>query len=398
MGVCVQRLLRQVRRLDLAAYEALPEALRTRYAVSPARLFGDTRRDAEIRTQLRLSVAGEMYELERRFAAHPAIAPTKAYRSLCAVFHQQCELVEEKAAVRQKAGGAVIQNPSDPGATYDGHKGAGYKVQVCETCHEDNEVQLITLAMPQTAADTDPESVPAIVEQLKRGGLAPGELLADSAYGSDGNVQGCKRDGIELIAPVNSSKLDLEKLHVNDFQVDPQTEIVLACPAGHAPIESVFDPRGQETVTRMDAALCAHCPLRERCPFQGKGVRTFRHTPAQRRGAERRQTEQTPAFKSRYRKRAGIEGTFSRLKRCMRLGRLRVRGKPAVDMAIVLKIAGWNIRCAARSQKMRDYIGQTIRKGANGALIQAARAAFSRFCRLYVHLPRHFRPIMPSAV
>ena len=166
MGVSVRRLLHQVRRL-----------------------FGGAKRDAEMRRTQRQSVASEMYEPGQRFAAHPKIAQTKAYRGMCAIFREQCEVAGEKVTVREKIGGAVIQNPSDTGATYDGHKGAGYKVQVCETCHEDNEVQLITLAMPQTAADTDPESVPAVVERPRRDGLVPSELLADSAYGSDGNVQ-----------------------------------------------------------------------------------------------------------------------------------------------------------------------------------------------------------------
>ena len=35
----------------------------------------------------------------------------------------------------------LFLNPSDPDATYDGHKGNGYQVQLAETCGEDNDVQ-----------------------------------------------------------------------------------------------------------------------------------------------------------------------------------------------------------------------------------------------------------------
>ncbi len=45
-----------------------------------------------------------------------------------------------------------MQNPSDPGASYDGHKGPGYQAQIAETCNPQNEAQLITCAIPQTAA------------------------------------------------------------------------------------------------------------------------------------------------------------------------------------------------------------------------------------------------------
>ena len=65
--------------------------------------------------------------------------------------------------VREKAGAWVMQNPSDPDASYDGQKGPGYQVQVSETCHEDNDVQLITAALPQTAAAPDAYAIPEMV-------------------------------------------------------------------------------------------------------------------------------------------------------------------------------------------------------------------------------------------
>ena len=67
------------------------------------------------------------------------------------IFGQQCELSGEKVVVKTKTGGDCVQNPSDPDATYDGHKGPGYQVQIAETCVPSNEVQLITAALPQTA-------------------------------------------------------------------------------------------------------------------------------------------------------------------------------------------------------------------------------------------------------
>ena len=51
---------------------------------------------------------------------------------------------ELEIKVKKKTGGNIIQNPSDPDATYDGHKGVGYQVQICENADSENEVQLIT--------------------------------------------------------------------------------------------------------------------------------------------------------------------------------------------------------------------------------------------------------------
>ncbi len=54
--------------------------------------------------------------------------------------------------------------------------------------------------------------------------------------------------------------------------------------------------------------------------------------------------------------RGGTEGTNSGLKRVTGLGQLRVRGAPAVFHAILLKVAGWNMRRAAACAKMRDIV------------------------------------------
>ena len=50
-----------------------------------------------------------------------------------------------------------LQSPHDPEATYSGHKGKGYEVQVAETCHAENATQLITHVevTPSSGSDTD---------------------------------------------------------------------------------------------------------------------------------------------------------------------------------------------------------------------------------------------------
>jgi len=364
MGVTVKRFLTQVLRHDRKAYEALPEDLRARYAPSVSRLFGDTGRDAESRRHTRQRVAEDMYALLKQFAGNQTHTTRTTYKNLERVFYEQCHVVERRVKVKEKAGSRVMQNPSDPDATYDGKKGPGYQVQVSETCDENNEVQLITAALPQTAADTDPESYEAIQEVLAQRGRLPETMLADTSYGSDDNVQAAKEAGVELVSPVNVSKRDPDKLHLNDFTIDAETEQVRACPAGHAPLESVHDLKAEQTRTRFDAVVCTQCPLASRCPVTGKKQRTLQHTPAQRRRAERYQAEQRPEFRQTYAKRAGIEGAFSRLKRCTGLGRLRVRGKPAVFNAIRLKIAGWNVMQAAKSKKMRDLLAHPDKREA----------------------------------
>ncbi len=365
MGVAVKRFLAQVRRHAPQAYEALDEDLRKRYAPSANQLFADTARDKESRRLLRQQVAEDMYALMARFEADDRHNERSTYKAMVWIFHEQCEVDEAKVSIKDKAGGRVIQNPSDPGATFDGKKGSGYQAQVVETCSEENDVQLITAAVPQTAADSDAESFPLILGQLTEGDRKPHSLLLDHAYGSDRNVQAGQVQGVEVVSPVNRSRRNPDNLHVEDFTIDPETEEVQACPAGHAPRYSKHDVATGVTTTQMNPGHCQHCPHRAQCPVKGTRKRTFTHTPAERRRAERLLAEQEPAWRKRYAKRAGIEGLMSRLKRCTGLGRLRVRGQPAVFNAIFLKLAGWNIYQAAKAPAMREIIEKRAREAYN---------------------------------
>jgi hypothetical protein len=60
--------------------------------------------------------------------------------------------------------------------------------------------------------------------------------------------------------------------------------------------------------------------------------------------------DQTDAFQDRYRWRAGIEGTMSRLKYQMRMAALRVRGRAAIGYVTFLRALGLNIRRVAAYQ------------------------------------------------
>lgn len=382
MRVAVKRFLTQLLRHDEAAHAALPEELHARYTRAADRLFGDTRKDAEARKRLRQEVAEDMHYLVKRFAEDARHNGRTTYKNLERVFLEQCEVVQDRIEVKEKAGARVMQNPSDPDASYDGKKGSGYQVQLSETCSEENEVQLITVALPQTAADKDTETYDQVQQALAENGLLPQQLLADAGYGSDTNVQGAKAAGVELVSPVNRSNHDPGKLHANDFEIDTATETVTACPAGHAPLSSTYEAETGKMRTYFDAAHCAQCPLRSQCPVRGEKTRSFVYTPAQRRGAQRLHNETQPEFRQTYAKRAGVEGTIGRIKRCMGLGKLRVRGKPAVDAAILFKVGGWNILQAAKATAMRAHIKKKVKL----AREHLCNTAITLFCQPEVRL------------
>lgn len=383
MAVAVKRFLTQVIRHNKQDYDLLDEAFRQRYVTGIDRLFADTKKDKEARKLLRQQVAKDMHYIIGRFASMGDYNGKTTYKNLEQIFYEQCEVHEQAVVVKKKTGGNVMQNPSDPDATYDGHKGQGYQVQLVETCHDDNAQQIIISATPQTAAESDGDAVEIVLDDLESNDLLPDEMLVDAGYTGDDNVQLAEEKDVELVGPSpsgsrknNTEKYsEFEQLNIDDFDVDEATEEVICCPAGHKPQSSTHNSKTGQTKTVMPSSACNQCEYTGQCPVKKiKYKYRLDHSGLHRRVASRRREQDTDVFRERYRKRSGIEGTNSGVKRRTGLGHLRVRGKDAVFRAIYLKIAGWNIFRATCCAKMRELV-----------LKRACAAIFKPVFTLFAH-------------
>jgi hypothetical protein len=371
MAIAVKRFLAQVKRHAPESYAALPEAFRLRYHAPDSQLFaGD--KDAEARQRSRQQAAEDLHWIIEHFADHANMTGRSSYKALVTIFSQQCELSQGKVVVKAKTGGDCVQNPSDLDATYDGNKGPGYQAQIAETCSPENEVQLITGALPQTAAEADSASVVPMLDQLDNAKLLPEEMLADTSYGGDGNVQAAQARGVELVAPVPGGELksDPEALTLDDFAVDERTGAVEACPQGHAPLSVERDEETGTTRIEMPPEICGGCPFRDACPINknwGGRYYTMTFTDKDHRLAGRRREQETPVFKERYARRSGIESTNSGLKNRLGLDRLKVRGRGSVFRVILHKVAGWNVLRAAASKTLRAWVSSQVAQTLKGA-------------------------------
>lgn len=356
MGVGIKRFLVQLRRHERPLYDALAEDLRSRYAPSQGKLFADFKGE---RRALRQSVAEDLLALVSRFAGNEAVTGRSSYKAMKRILEEQCDVAEEQVQLKDKPGGHVMQNPSDPDAGYDGHKGPGHQVQLAETCAEGNDVQLITAVLPEPADHTDGEALEPVLDQLDAHGRTPEVLYADTHYGSDENVTLAAERGVDLQSPVSgTSPHDPEALTVDDFAIDEATETVQRCPNGCEPASSAHDAATGVTTTVMRASDCHGCDFASQCPVRNvRGRLVLRHTAKQRRLAARRAEQATDAFRDHYAIRGGGESVNSGLKRKMGLGRLRVRGSPRVRMAVLLRCAGWNVLRALHALRKRGIGG-----------------------------------------
>lgn len=366
MGVSIKRFLTQVKRHDRSLYDALPEDLRSRYAPSQGKLFADFKGE---RRALRQTVAEDLLALVSLFAEQEAVTSRSSYKAMKRILEEQCDVVEEHVELKDKPGGDVMQNPSDPDAGYDGHKGPGHQVQLAETCAEDNDVQLITGVIPEPADRPDHDALEPMLDQLESHDRQPEVIYADAHYGSDENVTLAAERGVDLQSPVSgTSKHDPDALTIDDFVIDEATETVEGCPNGCEPVTSQHDATTGVTTTVMRPSQCHGCEFASQCPVKNvHGRFVVRHTAKQRRLAARRAEQATDVFGENYAIRGGGESVNSGLKRKMGMGRLRVRGSPRVRMAVLLRCAGWNFLRALSALKKRG-IGDFV-------------AVFARFWR-----------------
>jgi hypothetical protein len=370
LGVAIKGFLTHLQRLDPTAYVSIPEEIRRRFEPSRSQLFGGWRKDDDW-TAHRLEVAQNMHWLIEQFKQHNTLP---AYKMMVEVFMQQCEVIldpqtkSEKIELRKAPGGNIIVNPSDPDATLDGHKGSGYQIQLSETCSPSNDTQLITSAIPEQAHQSDSAALKKVLDDLDHQRLLPEELVADTAYGSDDNFCRCQRYGVELVAPVpgkcSEAKSSGEVFSESDFPIENREVVdgygkthvnpfITSCPAGKTPHRSHYHHDSGKLEILHFPETCANCSARSKCPVRyacGWMLVTIHAKPL--RLSQRRNQQETEAFKAKYRVRSGIESTNSILKRVTGLGRLRVRGKSSVFQSLLLKVAGWNILRASSITKL----------------------------------------------
>ena len=313
-------------------------------------------------------VAEDLFELAAHFSGNKEIAGMTSFQLLLRVLHEQCHVTESatgepiKFTVRpaKEISSDSLQNPSDPDAGYDSHKGQGYQVQVMETYSDEQDpdkkaltLDLITHVEVESACEHDSNALIPAIKSAKERGLGPDEVLADSHYGGDDNIAASRKMGVEVVAPAMGGSKKEGELGLEDFEFSEDGE-ALSCPAGHAPVKKKTNRKKKRHSVGFDSEKCFACPHADHCPVKpGKKYHYLRYNDKEARLARRRAFERTPEFKDRYRMRAGVEATMSDLDRLTNIKRLRVRGLKAVRFCATLKAAGVNIFRAAKVRAAR---------------------------------------------
>ena len=383
----IKKFLVNLKRHHKGLFEGLDKAITDRYLSKQGEgVFSLVKPSESIRT---LEVLGaDLFLLIERFKENELITGMSSYQLLVRLLKEQCSVEQDAETQVQRVSikpnkevaSDSLQNPSDPEASYDGHKGQGYQMQASETYAEKEEknksLSLITAVIVEPAHQSDTDALIPLIEATQKRHLGPEKALADAAYGSDENCQKAKALGVEIVSPV-MGKPQGNSLPLTDFVLTSEAA-VSACPQGYAPVK-VKHKKGKYIVL-FGVQTCSGCPHLKHCPVKpGKKGYYLRYDDKALRLAERRAQEKTPQFQEVYRFRAGIEGTMSQMDRKTGLKYLRVRGLTPVSFCATLKAAGINILRAVVFRKSENTKNSAPGQG-NLDLLDLIYTVKERFC------------------
>jgi len=379
-----KKFIRNLKRQDKDSFSIVRDNIIEKYSTKESKqVFAQVKPSESAKTLQ--EVCEDLLYLVEQFKNDSKIERMNSYQLMERVLEEQCNLIETDGDSQievkrpQDIPSGSLQNPSDPDATYDGHKGQGYQVQVMETYDDstdsegkedqdnqekkqiqedkfedekqDKNLSLATHVAVEPAHRSDSAALLPAIESTDDRKLKPKEIEADSAYGGDDNVEEAKKQNVDIISPLKGRPKESDTIELGEHEFDQDNEM-LECSGGQEPVKQ--NVNGNRHSVAMDIQICQNCDQRDECSVaEGNKFYYFRYTDKQLRTSKRRIYEDTKEFKDKYRYRAGVEATMSEYDRKTGVKKLRVRGLVNVCYAAIMKLTGINIFRATRYMKAK---------------------------------------------
>jgi len=288
-------------------------------------------RDKDLNTRIKkvLKDGVRLYSIYRK---DKEIRKTKEFKLLARM------LKEQKGKSSKNISPDSLQNPTDPDATYrkkGKKKHIGYTANIIEKFDDKNrmiegyDLQKNTYSDQKFAKDT--------ISKLDKGTTA----LADGAYYSEDIDKKARAKGIKMVPTnlVGGGK----NSNCDKFEIDEKEHLVRGCPSGHKPISSKFKEGSYRA--HFDKKHCNNCPFRKDCPvIEQKKSYLFKVSEKTLHRSRLITKMGTPEYQELARKRAGIEGIPSVLRRKYKIDHLPVRGLIRGKVYLGFKISAINCK------------------------------------------------------
>ena len=382
--------LQNLRKQKAGLYECISKELSRDYLGND---FDLTEKDHEkAQRQVKL-MAHDLYAVYKAFDSHDQVKHYESFKTLATVFHQQCEVVENKelascaVAIREKPlGDEIISSPHNKDARYV-RKGkqsvCGQKGFLTETCDETNKTQFITDAEVTPATTSDVKELPGIQKRLEAVDMKPEEQYADAGFVNGQTIVDSHSRDISLEGPSSGRSQSFEKFQAGDrpfdtadFEIkiegDAREVTVLVCPEKQIPTSQSCSEVTGKLLVHFDPAICSVCRVNTRCPVKiGKRVATLTIDEASYQGASRHhQYMENTDYRKRCATRAGVEATVSEMVRSHGVRKSRHRTESRTRLQLLFAAIACNVKRFIRHGLLYGYVK-------TGAVKTAVTGAFS---------------------
>ena len=259
---------------------------------------------------------------------------------------EQTIVENKKRRLRTKEDGgmtsAMMQNPSDPEATYRtkaGKEHRGYVANFEETVGKNGSV--VTEYQYEQNNHSDSQFIREHLEQMDKQEEHT-VIVTDGAYSGTENTRLAAEKNIELITTSLTGKAAPDILA--DFEFNEEGTKVLRCPAGHAPKSCSYMKQSNQCAVTFQHNQCANCPYQEQCkPKIFKHVAKIVTSKAAHERAKIQRKMDSEEFKNYARLRNGVETVPSNIRKNYHLEKIP-RGKQRGKFFFGSKIAALNFR------------------------------------------------------
>lgn len=243
-----------------------------------------------------------------------------------------------------------VQNPYDATETYRNKRGPhhGYVLHVEETI-DGNGNGILTSADYQPNNVSDSAMAKNQLASMPDDGQKRTEI-ADGAYSGDEISKLAEEKNVNLFTTNLTGKLPDESMA--DFEISEDGKSVLKCPKGHAPYSSTWDEKGcrhsshERYKLAFSKSHCANCPFASYCKghdLKRKPLTIVYISPKTFARARTVRFLGTDVAKAMARKRNGIEGVMSVLRRKYRLDEIPVFGIIRSSLWVWTSLLSYNI-------------------------------------------------------
>ena len=259
---------------------------------------------------------------------------------------EQTIVENKKRRLRTKEDGgmksSMMQNPSDPEATFRSKAGKEYRGYVAnfeETVGKNGSV--VTEYQYEQNNHSDSQFIREHLEQMDKQEEHT-VIVTDGAYSGTENTRLAAEKNIELITTSLTGKAAPDILA--DFEFNEEGTKVLRCPAGHAPKSCSYMKQSNQCAVSFQHNQCANCPYQEQCkPKIFKHVAKIVTSKAAHERAKIQRKMDSEEFKNYARLRNGVETVPSNIRKNYHLEKIP-RGKQRGKFFFGSKIAALNFR------------------------------------------------------